>query len=259
MELKAGLPQQTTHFTVEAYGTTANNKAQLLEAAFQDFLAITGLTSLDLREKIHVLIFENQKEFRTKLRGSRRDSAVGGHTLATFEQDKLDRVLVTNLSNMLLEAYFGRTLDNDSRWLRRGISEALMVRESGEDQAEARTRWKEYLKNHRPVSLEQLVGAERLNSDEDTTWQPEFHKRKTGKDSPSKRFQVSATSLVMFVSDWGGRLNFAFFLAQLRGRKTLDDAIASSFPGKFRNMNELYNFWLVQEVGEVKTPAPNRK
>ena len=39
----------------------------------------------------------------------------------------------------------------------------------------------------------------------------------------------------------------------------LDDAIAASFPGKFRNMTELYNFWLVQEVGEVKTPAPNRK
>lgn len=259
LEPKAGLPQQTIHFTVEGYGTTANNKAQLLETIYQDFLAVTGLTTLEMPEKVRVLIFENQKEFKAKMRGSRKAAAVGDHTLATFEQPTLDRVLVTNLSDMLLEVYLGRPPEKDLRWLKRGISEALMVRGSGEDATEARERWRNHLKNFRPVTLEQLVGGEALNSEEDATAPTDLRKRRTGKDSPAKRFQVSSTSLVMFLSEWGGRLNFAFFLAQLRGRKTLDDAIAASFPGKFRNMTELYNFWLVQEVGDLKNPAPNRK
>lgn len=256
VEPKAGLPQNTVHFTVEAYGTRATKAAQLLEGTYLDFIDATGLANLTQSRKIRVVIFENRKEFRSKTKG-RHNAMVLDNAVVTFEQEKIDRVLMAQTAGLLFDEYLGRKPAHDERWLRQGIVETVIARRGGADIEEARDQWRTLLRRDQPASLAALIGKEKIDADEDDRPEPAAGERKRRPGAGNqRRYQVTAASLVAFLGTWGGRLNLAFLLAELRDQKSLDQALAKAYPGKFRNFEELYGFWLADEIGGIQPRLP---
>jgi hypothetical protein len=268
LEPKAGLPEQTAHFTVEAYGTRAPKTAQLVESVFSDFLDITGISGFNMPKKIRIVVFENKKEFRAKTGAGRSDVFASEDMVATYEQEKVERVLTNGLAGVLFDKYLGHQPASEERWLRRGVMMGVVFRRDGTNIDEIRERWRSLLKKEGPASLAEILGKEK---DEEPAANVGGRK---GRGGPlHRRLLVSSASLVTFLGSWGGKLSFSFLLSELREGRTLDQAMAKAYAGKFRNFEEFYNYWLVNEIGEltpepvgadapfskVKTPARTRK
>jgi hypothetical protein len=269
LEPKAGLPEQTVHFTIEAYGSRSAKAAQLLESTYLDFIDTTGLANFSLPRKIRVLIFENQKEFRSKTKGSGDKLITKNGALITFEQDKIDGILAANVAGLMFDEYMGRKPATEERWLRRGIVEAVVARRGGTDVQASRDHWRKLVKRDRPATMAQMLGKESREPEVVNRAVPSTDQRRAHGGGP-RHLQASSASLVTFLGTWGGRLNLAYLLSELRAQRTLDQALAKAYPGKFRNFEELYNFWLVDEIGEfgskdvkapkeIKTPGRIRK
>jgi hypothetical protein len=252
LEPKAGLPEQTAHFTVEAYGTRAPKTVQLVESVFSDFLDITGIYNFYMPKKIRVVVFENEREFRAKTNGGRSRIVVAEDLVATYEQEKVERLLTIGLASVLFDKYIGHKPASEERWLRRGIVECVVFRRAGTSFDELRERWRSHLKKDGPGSLPQILGKEQEDENEAGT-AVGGTKRRGG--NLQRRLQLSSASLVAFLGSWGGKLNFSFLLSELRDGRSLDQAVAKAYAGKFRNFEELYNYWLVNEVGSL-TPKP---
>ena len=125
----------------------------------------------------------------------------------------------------------------------------VVLRRSGEDLVEERQKWRTFLRKESPVTLDVLLGEERPKRAEREKSREKEKVRLNERDKERKRFQMTATSLVNFLREWGGALNFSFFMKSLKEGATLDDAIAKAYPGKVRTMEELYDFWRAQELG----------
>jgi hypothetical protein len=128
------------------------------------------------------------------------------------------------------------------RWLRVGITETVALGHSPDAAEAIRQHWRATIRKDHPADPDFLLGSVPSTS-----------------PLAQRRLRADSLSLINFLSDWGGRLNFAYLLAQLRAGKPIDEAIDRAYPGKLRSFDELYRFWLENEIGEIKTPAPTRK
>lgn len=240
LDRRAGLPEETPHFSVEAYGSSASKEAQLLESAYLDFLDVTSVSEFQPPYKIRVLIFADANEYHLKVGKNRRLTTSGVRTIATFEQKMLSPLVVTAASDLLFDTLFDWKTNPSELWVKRGISEQILAQLSGADPDKAREDWRSILKNTGPMPLDTLVKG-------------------PGGDDLRPAFRTTTASLVAFLRDWGGRLNFAFFLKGLKDGLSTDDALARAYPGKIRTLSELYGLWLDQDVGALRTPAPIQK
>ena len=237
LDKRAGLPEETLHFTVESYGSSASRQSQLLESVFLDFLEITGLSQFQPPYKIRVLIFADAKEYHLKLGKNRGAVTNGIRTISTFEQKQLGQLLVTAGSDLLFETFMDWNAPKNETWIKRGISQQVMVRRSGADPEKVRENWRARIKETGPLPLPALVAGPNGN----------------------QNFLTTSASLVAFLLDWGGRLNFAFFLKDLKEGQSINDALAYAYPGKLRSLHELYEVWLQQDIGTLKRPAQNQR
>lgn len=241
---------RTPHFTV-ASPANAAERGRVLETAYTAFVAVTNVRADVLPAHTTVVIHPNAREFRRATglkRGSARRKA---GTIETFEQANLRSLLVRELAIHYFDTLSNRSASRERiaklRFLASGIADAVEGHVAGIEPSERRLRLRASFARRPPVGPNQLLGTRKMRRDA----------------ASARRFRDTAGSVTAYLLDQDKGLGFPAFLAELSAGRSVDDAIARAYPGRFRGAAELYDRWAEKELSSLprrpRTPARSRR
>lgn len=212
------------YFKVIGPPEAAQAVVRLADDIYQRILADTKLTDAVRPYSLYpIYLYRTGAEYFQKSGMPEWSGAMFSRgSILTFDQEQLAEVLAHEIAHLVFFEFFGGHRD-DLLWLNEGLA---MLEESRAKPDGGQNAYKNalpFLKGYY-LPLAKLTTA-RTALD---------HKEKE-----ARIFYVESWLLVNFLMEQGGRVGFYEFLKNLKAKKTLDQAVALGFPGKWASIAEL--------------------
>jgi hypothetical protein len=225
--LDAGSQAQSLHFVVYAYGPDkARSYADQSESDYGRIMQDTGLFSFQTGAQYNVTVYANSDEYHRK---SQMPPWSGGVTVQnaiySYEGPALRPTIAHEMTHVIFNEFMVRSRP-ELRWLNEGLA---VYQEVQSDPPDLRMGWDGRMEQAKRGNLTfpQMLQAQPLQeSDKDVnTW------------------YAQVASVTKFLIDRGGRNGMEQFLKSLKDGVAPDQAIQSSFPGHWQNLDQLEQDW----------------
>ena len=250
----SGFPEQSSPETSPNYASVATRHFKIfsynrelleyvgarIEKYYENVISDTGFTeNVTPQDRIRVDILRDQEEY-TKKTGrpawSSGTADISNSTLCTYEGVHINRTIPRQLTHLIVDKYLGQKADgDDARW----VSEGLAVYEAMKADENNNRALITYLK-------------EKLNDWRGQT-AAEFMLMRLDEHTPSDAvalWYARAGSLVEFLMEQKGGASFTGFLRAIKSSGTAKEALASSYAGVFKDIEDLNNRF-IEYVGNT--------
>jgi hypothetical protein len=225
----SGLPLTTLHFTVEGYGATVQDKAQVVEKIFGEIVNQTALYSFKPQENYRVVIYQSKEEFQRKT--GQPDWSGGmktGRGVFTYEQDDVDSVLAHEITHIIF-GEFMEAEESKHRWLNEGLAMYIDAHfEHNRRYDDIEGEWVARMRAEPPL----------MRLDDILSFKPYSEQ-----DRAVRLWYSTSADFTAFLIKNGGAFNFSLFLKALKEGAPIDQALMQAYPGKYRTLAELYAVW----------------
>jgi hypothetical protein len=221
--------ENSTHFTIKAYSQTDLDAIKLM--AESDYTKIgndTGLYTFMSSGMYTLFAYRDKDEYMKKTHQPSWSHAVATDKAIYFYYPDPDQEanLIHQMVHMVFNAYLAEKVSS-FRWLMEGLAmNEEVAKMSDADKMAYQTSKSAQLRQDR-VPFSQMTFFV-TNSEE---------KRRTD------AWYQQVESVVTYILSQGSPLAFTQFLGELKLGTDIDKAIADSYAGKFRNMDDLENLW----------------
>ncbi|MDE2313153.1 MAG: hypothetical protein KGL04_03135 [Elusimicrobia bacterium] len=233
--LDAGASQvDSLHFSVHAYGDQAANQiSQAAETDYNNVMMDTNLYSFMPQSGLYqVYVYADQAEYIKKTGQPEWSGGVAyGNAIYTYMGPQLYPILAHEMTHVIFYDYMrypGGDINPQHRW----VNEGLAVYEE-EKAASGGQGIVDLFPSVRPDMIQNPIPMDQMISLAPATEQAHT----------VSVWYCEAESLVQFMIEHGGRMGFSQFLAALKKGETLDQAVASGFPGTWSGLAPLYVAW----------------
>jgi hypothetical protein len=218
---------QSLHFKVNAYGpTVAQATADDCEAAYTRIMTDTGLYSFSPRGTYTIVVYGSQDEYRKKT--GQPDWSAGvtvGNAIYTYYSPVLNGILSHEMTHLIWFEYMNGRLVDQQRW----VNEGLAVYE----EAKARNRGYELFGSMLPILRGGAIPIDQLQN----------MAPNTERSYDASVWYAESESMIRYMIERGGRIGFGQFLTALQTGQNFDQAIYSSFPGKWTSLSNFESDW----------------
>lgn len=207
-------------FEVHAYSSDrASAVSELAERLYERIMTDTGLYSFLPGRQYPLVVYGTREEYlaKTGLPPWSGGAAVGGAIYA-YDGPHLPGVLAHEMTHLVFHEYMGRSR-RDLLWLNEGLA---VYEEQEAAPGEAPPRFSGV-----PIPFQEMVRIQPLSEQE---------------RSVSVWYQQAA-AVVRYLIERGGHIGFSQLLRELRDGRSLDDALRTGFPGRFKGFADLEETW----------------
>jgi hypothetical protein len=225
--LDAGSEAQSLHFVVKAYGPDkARQFADQAESDYGRIMQDTGLFSFQTGGQYQVVVYGNSDEYHRK---SQMPMWSGGVTVQnaiySFEGPTLRPTIAHEMTHVIFNEFMVRSRP-ELRWINEGLA---VYQEVQSDPPDLKLGWEGRMESakHGNLTFPQMLQAQPLQES----------------DKDVNVWYAQAASVTKFLIERGGRNGFEQFLKGLKDGVAPDQAIQSSFPGHWQNLDQLEQDW----------------
>lgn len=221
---------ESLHFLVRGYSQGSVQKAaELAEADYNRIMQDTGLYSFKPADQYEIRVYGSKEEYLSKTGQPSWSGGVAvGSTLYLYDGPDLEPTLAHEMTHLIFYEYMrSYPRPEELRWMNEGLA-VLQERRavpgllSSDTYAQFRR-----LMQRAPMPFANMTALTPASERERLV----------------NVWYLQAESVVEFILDVGGRIGFSIFLRELRNGRTLDDALASGFPGLWKDLRALEDAW----------------
>lgn len=197
------------------------------EVFYERLMHDTGLYSFRPQEPYRIIVYDSHDHYRQATRQPSWSGGVAvGNTIGLYAHPNWEPVLAHEMTHVIFYEFMG---SEASRW--RWINEGLAMMQ---ERQTLDTANQDHLKNYwRSVLRQQAMPMNQV-----TAFTPY-----TENERDVNLWYNQVESVIEFLIERGGRLNFAQFLERLRSTKDLDTSLSYAFSSKFPNLETLEKTW----------------
>jgi hypothetical protein len=212
------------HFVLSAYGDSAQKLSDEAEVRFTQLLQDIGLVTFVPISPYKLVVYGSQEEYKHKT--GQPDWSAGVLTqdgLYTYESERTAGTLSHLMTQAVVLEFLGNRVTDQQRWVLEGLATYEEFKTLGRRPYDAFNA----LFTTLPIPLDQLQNMAPADERdyETTVWYGE------------------AYDLVRWMIEHGGKINFSNFLTGLKNGQTVDQAIASGFPGQWSSLAAVFADW----------------
>jgi hypothetical protein len=222
---------QTLHFQATGYGINETQRAaDQAEGCYNRIMIDTNLFSFQPNGQYHIVIYGSPDEYHRKTgQPSWSGGVTVGNSIYTFAGPTQDLTVAHEMTHLIFYEFMGSgRVTSDNRW----VNEGLAVYE------EAKTAQLEGYRGDLFASVRESLRVQPIPMDQMIKLIPATERERT-----VNLWYAEAEGLIHFMIDRGGRIGFSQFLTALRDGRSFDDAIAPSFTGVWRGLDDFALSW----------------
>ncbi|OGR61821.1 MAG: hypothetical protein A2X31_01400 [Elusimicrobia bacterium GWB2_63_22] len=222
---------ETAHFSVQAYGSDAAARyASACEANYGRIMQDLGLYSFVPARPYSVTVYKDAPEYHLKTgQPDWSGGAAYGNALLLYEGEGLEAIMAHEMTHLIFNEFMGLSQPSSLRWLNEGVA----VYQEGRSNQTSATYYASLVKSlvaPNPIPFSQMVNLV-----------PQSESR-TGVE----RWYAQSGSVAGFLVRQGGSFNFYMFLGKLKAGADLDRALAETYSGLWRNLEDVERTWKLE-------------
>lgn len=222
--------EETAHFLVKAYTPSAvSYHAALCEENYRRIMQDLGIYSFVPARPYNVVIYRGSAEYRSKTgQPEWSGGAAYGNVLLLYEGPGLRATMAHEMTHLVFNEFMGLAQAGQHRWLNEGVAVYEEMRSNTQSAAFYAQRFNQTVAPN-PIPFSQMVnlapqGENLRNVD---------------------RWYAQVGSVAGFMVRSGGSFNFSLFLAKLRDGISPDQAIAGTYSGSWKKLDDVEKAWLL--------------
>ena len=222
---------ESLHFIVKAYSSDITQRyGAFCEEDYQRIMSDLGIYSFVPSKPYNIVIYKNAPEYHSKT--SQPDWSGGityGNAILVYESEGAPGILAHEMTHLVFNEFMGLSAPESLRWL----NEGLAVYEQMRADYPSKAFYEAKILND--ISINPIPFSQMMNL------VPQGEK-----NAVVERWYAQAGSVASFMLRQGGSLSFSYFLNRLKDGRSLDEAVAVSFGGLWKDMKDVERTWLLE-------------
>lgn len=223
--------EETAHFAVQAYSSSsAALYAALCEENYTRIMQDLGLYSFVPARPYNVVIYKDAPEYHKKT--GQPDWSGGsayGNALLLYEGEGLNAIVAHEMTHLVFNEFMGLSQAASLRWLNEGVAVYEETRSNQASAAAYAARVREGVAPN-PIPFSQMVNL---------VPQSEVQRE-------VDRWYAQVNSVAGFLIRQGGSFSFSIFLGKLRDGSAVDLALANTYAGLWKNLDDVEKAWKLE-------------
>ncbi|HBA61939.1 MAG TPA: hypothetical protein DCZ92_14225 [Elusimicrobia bacterium] len=223
--------QETTHFSVKAYSSSdASDYARLCEENYSRIMQDLGTYSFVPSRPYNVVFYRDAAEYHAKTGLPEwSGGAAYGNVLLLYENPGLRATMAHEMTHLVFNEFMGLRQASQLRWLNEGVAVYEETRSNSQSEASYARRLNETVAPN-PIPFSQMVNLA-----------PQGESLKN-----VDRWYAQVGSVAGFMIRNGGSFNFSLFLSKLRDGASPDQAVADTYSGSWKKLEDIEKNWLLE-------------